>query len=149
MHSALYCKFHLNVWIQLFCPHFLHRLWKSKSPNKGMSVPPSWSCVLERKMGIPKREHFSFFMHPYILKLVLTKMHSIRSAPATSRKKDPVKAVNQEKSTGSPHVSPNTKWYSEWRCQDVSVFCELIFWHNASSPSLWVKREAVMLQQAG
>ncbi len=65
------------------------------------------------------------------------------------RKRDPVKTVNQEKSTGSSQVSPNTKWCSEWRCQDVSVFCELIFWHNASSPSLWVKREAVMLQQAG
>lgn len=37
------------------------------------------------------------------------------------------KSVNQEKSTGSSQVSPNTKWYSEWRCQDLSVFCKLIF----------------------
>ncbi len=92
---------------------------------------------------------YVFVMRSGCLKFTLTKMHSICSTPATSRKRVPVKTVNQEKLTGSSQVSPNTKWYSEWRCQDVSVFCELIFWHNASSPSLWVKREAVMLQQVG
>lgn len=92
-HSAFYCIFHLNDSI----PLFRHHLWKSKSPNKGIRVPPSRSCVFGERWTFSKFKHFSFFMHPYILKLMLTKKHSIRSAPATSRKKDPVKSCQSRK----------------------------------------------------